>query len=54
MNRGHMLALELVKWTIGPVLPAGRFIRQDGPVRIPDFNEPLARSSFEFEPLLTQ
>jgi hypothetical protein len=37
----HMLAMELVKRTVGPMLPASRFIRQDGPVRIPDFNEPL-------------
>jgi hypothetical protein len=36
-----MLAMELVKRTVGPMLPASRFIRQDGPVRIPDFNEPL-------------
>jgi Uma2 family endonuclease len=41
MKPAHMLAVELVKQTVGPILPARRFIRQDGPVRIPNFNEPL-------------
>jgi Uma2 family endonuclease len=41
MRPAHVLAVELVKRSVGPMLPARRFIRKDGPVRIPNFNEPL-------------
>jgi hypothetical protein len=31
MKPAHVLAVELVKQTVGPMLPTHRFIRQDGP-----------------------
>jgi hypothetical protein len=37
MKPAPVLAVELVKQGVGPMLPARRFIRQDGPVRIPNF-----------------
>jgi Uma2 family endonuclease len=40
MKPSHVLAWELVKGHIQPVLPSGRFIREDKPIRIPDFDEP--------------
>jgi Uma2 family endonuclease len=45
MKPAHVLAVESVKRSVGPMLPARRFIRQDGPVRIPNFNEPLPDST---------
>ncbi len=41
MKPPHVLATELVKGSIQPMLPSDRFIREDKPVRIPDFNEPF-------------
>jgi Uma2 family endonuclease len=37
----HVLAMELTKGAIQPMLPGDRFIREDKPVKIPDFNEPF-------------
>jgi Uma2 family endonuclease len=36
----HVLTTELLKARIQPMLPNGRFVREDKPVRIPDFDEP--------------
>lgn len=41
MKPPHALATELARQAIQPLLPVGRFIREDKPVRIPDFNEPF-------------
>jgi hypothetical protein len=41
MKPAHVLATGLVKLAVEPMLPNGRFIRKDEPVRIPDFNEPF-------------
>ncbi len=41
MKPAHVLAMGLVKLAVEPMLPNGRFIRKDEPVRIPDFNEPF-------------
>jgi len=40
MKPSHVLATELLKGRIQPMLPSGRFVREDKPVRIPDFDEP--------------
>jgi len=40
MKPSHVLATELLKRSIQPMLPSGRFAREDKPVRIPDFDEP--------------
>jgi Uma2 family endonuclease len=40
MKPSHVLATELLKARIQPMLPSGRFVREDKPVRIPDFDEP--------------
>jgi len=40
MKPSHVLATELLKRCIEPMLPSGRFVREDKPVRIPDFDEP--------------
>ena len=40
MKPSHVLASELLKGCIQPILPSGRFLREDKPIRIPDFDEP--------------
>ena len=40
MKPSHVLATELLKARIHPMLPSSRFVREDKPVRIPDFDEP--------------
>jgi Uma2 family endonuclease len=40
MKPSHVLATELLKARFQPLLPSGRFVREDKPVRIPDFDEP--------------
>jgi Uma2 family endonuclease len=40
MKPSHVLASELLKGHIQPLLPRGRFLREDKPIRIPDFDEP--------------
>jgi Uma2 family endonuclease len=40
MKPSHVLTTELLKRRIEPMLPSGRFVREDKPVRIPDFDEP--------------
>jgi Uma2 family endonuclease len=40
MKPSHVLVTELLKRCIEPMLPSGRFVREDKPVRIPDFSEP--------------
>ena len=40
MKPSHVLANELLKDRVQPMLPSGRFVREDKPVRIPDFDEP--------------
>jgi Uma2 family endonuclease len=40
MKPSHVLATELVKGCVQPLLPSDRFVREDKPVRIPDFDEP--------------
>jgi Uma2 family endonuclease len=40
MKPSHVLATVLLKARIQPMLPSGRFVREDKPVRIPDFDEP--------------
>jgi Uma2 family endonuclease len=40
MKPSHVLATELLKGRIQPMLPGGRFVREDKPLRIPDFDEP--------------
>jgi len=40
MKPSHVLATELLKVRIQPMLPSDRFVREDKPVRIPDFDEP--------------
>lgn len=41
MNPPHVRAMDLARRAIEPMLPVGRFFREDKPVRIPDFNEPF-------------
>jgi hypothetical protein len=41
MKPSHVLATECLRRLLEPMLPAGWFLREDKPVRIPDFNEPL-------------
>ncbi len=40
MKPSHVLVTELLKGCIQPILPNGRFVREDKPIRIPDFDEP--------------
>ncbi len=40
MKPSHVLATELLKGRVQPMLPSGRFLREDKPIRIPDFDEP--------------
>jgi Uma2 family endonuclease len=40
MKPSHVLATELLRGCIQPMLPSGPFVREDKPVRIPDFDEP--------------
>jgi Uma2 family endonuclease len=41
MNPPHVVTTGRAKRAIESVLPSGRFIRKDEPIRIPDFNEPF-------------
>ncbi len=41
MNPPHVVATGRTKLAVEFVLPRGRFIREEKPVRIPDFNEPF-------------
>jgi Uma2 family endonuclease len=41
MNPPHVVATGRTKQSVERLLPSGRFIRKDEPVRIPDFNEPF-------------
>ncbi len=41
MNPPHVTATGRTKRSVERLLPSGRFIRKDEPVRIPDFNEPF-------------
>ena len=40
MKPSHVLATERLKRRLEPMVPAGWFIRDDKPIRIPDFDEP--------------
>ena len=40
MVPSHALTAELLKHSIGLILPAGFHLREDKPVRIPELNEP--------------
>jgi Uma2 family endonuclease len=40
MKPSHALAAELLKHSLGLILPAGFHLREDKPVRIPELNEP--------------
>jgi Uma2 family endonuclease len=41
MGPDHVLAMGLLKEALEPLLPKDRFIREDKPVRIPEFNQPF-------------
>jgi Uma2 family endonuclease len=41
MNPPHVVATGRTKRAVESVLPSGRFVRKDEPIRIPDFNEPF-------------
>ncbi len=41
MKPAHALAMGLLKRAVEPLLPRDRSVREDKPVRIPDFNEPF-------------
>lgn len=41
MNPPHVVATGRTKRTIETVLPSDRFVREEKPLRIPDFNEPF-------------
>jgi len=41
MNPPHVVTTGRTKRAVEPMLPSGRFIRKEKPVRIPDFNEPF-------------
>ena len=41
MNPPHVLTTGRTKRAVESMLPGGRFIRKDEPIRIPDFNEPF-------------
>ena len=41
MNPPHVVATGRTKRAVESVLPSGRFVRKEEPIRIPDFNEPF-------------
>jgi Uma2 family endonuclease len=41
MKPAHALAAELTRASLQPLIPVGWHLREDKPVRIPEFNEPL-------------
>jgi Uma2 family endonuclease len=41
MNPPHVVTTGRTKRAVESLLPSGRFIRKDEPIRIPDFNEPF-------------